>query len=67
MAYWITGKIDNNPEATTVPTAGDAVREAGTFEERGAEDLKIIDPDGNAVSLEELKLSLRTVTRGWSP
>lgn len=67
MAYWITGKIDDNPEAATVPTAGDAVREASAFEERGAEDLRIIDPDGNSVTLADLKRSLRMVSRGWSP
>jgi hypothetical protein len=67
MAYWITAKIDHSPEAATVPTAGDAAREARAFEGRGAEDLRIIDPDGKSVTLEDLERSLRAASPGWSP
>lgn len=58
MSYWVIGRVDSTSEATSAASIQDAAREARRLAERGAENLKIIGPDLQALSLEEIERSL---------
>jgi hypothetical protein len=59
MSYWVIGRVDSTSEAASAASIQDAAREARRLAERGAENLKIIGPDLQALSLEEIERSLR--------
>lgn len=58
MSYWVVAKVRNLSEAMAADSLQDAAREARRLAEGGAEGLKIIGPDLQTLSLEEIERQL---------